>query len=208
VLTELTSSTNLLASIGDPEGTRTVTSIVGLLVALGLALAMVAVWLFRMSRPDPELLAPLEMMGERKWRRADPVAQRRTLDAVRPEEADPLTPSAAPPVVDETFDAGPTGEGFEDLDGDGGSDVESLRPSRPLIWPPVGEVTPREIERPDADSFSDVFSHEIDPDVLAAAAAELDADLQRESGSDADVERQDELDSGRESEVHSEADAD
>lgn len=168
---------DLLASIGDPDGTRTVTSIVGLLVALGLALTMVAVWVFRTTRPDPELLAPLEVMGARKWRRADPVAQRRTLDAVRPEDADPLTPSAAPPALDEAFDAGPTAPGFDDF-GDDDSDVQSVRPTTPPIWPPVGEVTPREIERPEADVFSDVFSHDIDPDVLAAAAADLDAELQ------------------------------
>ena len=73
VWTLLDPRTNLVATIGDPDGTRTVTSIIGLLVAVGLALAMIAVWLHRATRPDPELLAPLELMGERKWRRADPV---------------------------------------------------------------------------------------------------------------------------------------
>lgn len=173
--------TNLLATIGDPDGTRTVTSIVGLLVAIGLALTMIAVWLWRTTRPDPELLAPLEVMGERKWRRADPVAQHRTLDDVRPDGAEPLTPSSAPPDIDEAFDAGPTGSGFEDLHTDPDSEIEAVRPSRermpPPLAPPTGEVTPRQIDRPAIDDFD----HEIDPDVLAAAAAELEAELQGES---------------------------
>ena len=62
---------------------------------------MLAIWLFRLTRPDKELLAPLEVMGERKWRRADPVWQRRRLDEVRPDDAQPLQPSAAPPDFDE-----------------------------------------------------------------------------------------------------------
>lgn len=170
---------NLLAAIGDPDGTRTVTSIIALLVALGIALAMVAVWLFRTTRPDPELLAPLEVMGERKWRRSDPVAQRRTLDAVRPEDAAPLTPSAAPPVIDEAFEAGPAAGGFDDLhdDGDDSDRVDSHPVDPPVFSPPlIGEATPRHLDRPSE------FDDDIDPDVLAAAEAELEAELRRDSG--------------------------
>lgn len=164
-----------LATIGDPDGTRTVTSIIALLVALGLGLAMLAVWLHRTTRPDPELLAPLEVMGDRKWRRADPVAQRRTLDEVRPPRAQPLEPSAAPPVLDEAFDAGPSAAGFDDLHADvDDDDVDAEGEARPRVEfnPPVGDPTPQQIDRPDDD-----FTHEIDPEVLAAAAAELDAEL-------------------------------
>ena len=174
----MTSTLHHLATIGDPDGTRTVTSIVALLVALGLGLAMVAVWLHRTTRPDPELLAPLEAMGERKWRRADPVAQRRTLDAVRPEKARPLEPSVAPPKFDAAFDAGPTASGFDDLHADADPDADPPGdrhvPSGFELAPPIGDVTPRQIVR-----AGDDFVHEIDPDVLAAAAAELDAELHR-----------------------------
>ncbi len=209
----MTSPTNLLATIGDPDGTRTVTSIVGLLVALGLALVMIAVWLYRTTRPDPELLAPLEVMGERKWRRSDPVAQRRTLDAVRPEGAEPLTPSAAPPALDEAFDAGPNAPGFDDLGEDHESEVQSVRPTQLPNWPPVGEVTPQQIDRPEVDGFSDVFSHEIDPDVLAAAAAELEAELEAELPREVGLEGEShddaaELHVDMDVEVRSEADAD
>lgn len=103
------------SSVGDPDGTRAVTAIVALLAVLGIVLVMVAVWLFRTTRPDPEVLAPLEIMGDRSWRRADPVWQRRKLDEVRPEGAEPLQPSAAPPDFDEAFDLGPTVTGFDDL---------------------------------------------------------------------------------------------
>jgi len=179
--------TNLLASIGDPDGTRTVTSIAGLLVALGLALVMIAFWMWRTTRPDPELLAPLEAMGERKWRRADPVAQRRTLDAVRPEGAEPLTPSAAPPVLDQTFDAGPSATGFDDLHADDEPEVgniRSVRRGQPSWAAPAGEVTPRQIERPEVD----VFEHDIDPEILAAADAELEAELEAELNGSSDRE--------------------
>ena len=47
-----------IAAVGDPEGTRTITSIVALLAVLGIGLVMVAVWLFRSTRPDHDLLAP------------------------------------------------------------------------------------------------------------------------------------------------------
>ena len=228
-----------LGSVGDPDGTRAVTSIVALLVVLGIGLVMLAVWLFRVTRPDPEVLGPLEVMGERKWRRADPVWQRRRLDEVRPEGAEPLQPSAAPPDLDEAFDLGPAGTGFDDLqdapDRDGVSipgdplvagmttplaeSAPAARrngsvkigplaaPSTPpipavtLIPPPAppvpmavdpepevsqvesrpgvapssdGGTTPTGIRRPTPEDLPD---HEIDPGLMAAAMAELDAEL-------------------------------
>ena len=81
-----------LVAVGDPGRDRTVYATIVLLVALGFTMIMLAVWLLRSTRPDPEVLAPLERMGQRKWRRADPVWQRRHLDEVRPGGADPLEP--------------------------------------------------------------------------------------------------------------------
>jgi hypothetical protein len=101
--------------IGDPDATRTVIAIVVLLLVMGVALVMLALWQRRETRPDPTFLAPLELMGERQWRRGDPVWQRRRLDEVRPEGAEPLQKAAAPPSLDEAFDAGPSGSGFDDL---------------------------------------------------------------------------------------------
>lgn len=193
----------LVATIGDPEGTRTLTSVVALLVALGLALVMIAVWLFRRTRPDPDLLAPLEAMGERKWRRRDPVWQRRRLDELRPNGARPLDPSAAPPDVDEAFDRGPVAAGFDDLqdqfvppEGDP-ADPFARPPVDPTpadggfrALPPPVVLTPPVVPLPapqaageeaaeGTDPFADLLNREIDPDVLATAMADLDDELRR-----------------------------
>ncbi len=160
----------VLAAIGDPEGTRTMTSIVALLAMLGLALVMLAVWLFKTTRPDPSLLAPLEAMSERKWRRADPVWQRRRLDHLRPEGAQPLAPSVAPPDIDEAFDLGPAGTGFDDLHEDhhGPSEQVVMATEEGLAPTPAGLARPR---------LDDLPEREMDPVLVAAAMAELEAEL-------------------------------
>jgi hypothetical protein len=197
------------SSVGDSAGTRTIGSIVLLLAVIGIALLMIAIWLFRLTRPDNELLAPLEVMGERKWRRADPVWQRRRLDEVRPGEAQPLQPSVAPPDFDAAFfGRGPMVAGFADLHDDANSDgvspVDVAEPvdgpvqtvDAPAVPPPetakpdlIGapaavtdarplaslkplSATPIGIERP-----MELPESDIDPDVMAAAIAELDAEL-------------------------------
>lgn len=191
------------AAVGDPDGARTVTSIIALLVALGVALLMLAVWLYRTTRPDPELLAPLEVMGERRWRRGDPVWQRRRLDEIRPPGAMPLERSSAPPQLDAAFDDGPSAPGFDDLhgagldssDGSGRSvarrgsaptdpgdperDVRDVRDVRDGRRPSSGGDTPYETVRPRIDELPD---GEVDPALLASAMAELDAELRRRRG--------------------------
>jgi hypothetical protein len=198
----------LASSVGDPAGTRTITSIVLLLTVLGIALLMIAIWLFRLTRPDKELLAPLEVMSERKWRRGDPVWQRRRLDAVRPAEAKPLQPSAAPPDFDKAFfEQGPAAAGFDDLHEDAQPNGESSPVVEETVEPAEEEVsvhrppgapleldvvpvpapekpaqvaasvkpvspTPTGIERP-----TELPERDIDPEVLAAAIAELDAEF-------------------------------
>jgi len=107
-----TAQTTLIAASSD---TRQVLSIVAMLIAIGIALLMLAWWMFKVTRPDREVLAPLEVMGQRKWRRGDPVWQRRRLDEVRPREAQPLRPARTPPAPDAAFDAGPQALGFDDL---------------------------------------------------------------------------------------------
>ena len=179
----------VFGSVGDPEGTRIVTSIIALLVAIGLALVMLAIWLFRTTRPDPELLAPLEMMGERKWRRADPVWQRRHLDEIRPRGANPMQPSIAPPAIDKAFDEGPSAAGFDDLhdarlashdaDRDEASVDATTNAATDTPSPSADERvaatdTPKSLPRPAVEEFED---SDVDPDVLAAAIAELDAEL-------------------------------
>jgi len=105
------------------DDARELWSIVALLAVVGVAMAMATVAVVKATRPDRELLAPLEVMGRRKWRRSDPVWQRRQLDEVRPPGAQPLTLAPAAPVPLEGFDEGPAADGFDDL-ADLGSGVD------------------------------------------------------------------------------------
>ena len=113
------SSTVVLASVGDPTSTRTVYSIILLLVALGFAMVLVTAWLVRRTRSDPQVLAPLEKMGERSWREVPDLQwQRRVLDELRPPGAEPLQHAAPPPVTDEEFERPAPHPGFADISGD------------------------------------------------------------------------------------------
>lgn len=103
-------------AVGDPVRTRTVLAAIFVLIAIGVGLIALAAWLIRSTRVDPEVLAPLEVMSERSWRRADPVWQRRRLDEVRPDEAEPLDPTIPPPPTDAEFDEGPRLGDFDDFD--------------------------------------------------------------------------------------------
>ena len=161
------------------------TSIIALLVAIGLALVMLAIWLFRTTRPDPELLSPLEMMGDRKSQHADPVWQRRHLDEIQPRGANPMQPSIAPPAINKAFDEGPSAAGFDDLHDarlashDADRDEASTDPATDTLSPSPDERvaatdTPEFLPRPTAEEFED---SDVDPDALAAAIAELDAEL-------------------------------
>jgi hypothetical protein len=139
-----------------------------LLVALGFAMILLAVWLLRNTRPDPEVLAPLERMGERRWRRADPVWQRRHLDEVRPGGADPLEPTSAPPATDADFERGPQPIGFDDL-------VASSVPTTAAVGglpAPSGEAHdvggPLDVVDADEEPPGEVDATGIRPEVAAA----------------------------------------
>ena len=75
------------------------------LVVIGVLFVLLGIWLFRQTRYDPPVLAPLERMGDKEWRRQrDPATQRRVLDELRPAGAEPLRPEASPPNLDAEFD--------------------------------------------------------------------------------------------------------
>jgi hypothetical protein len=57
------------------------------LVALGLAMLVTALWLVRATRTDVRALAPLEVMGDRGFARRDADARAAALAGVRPEGA-------------------------------------------------------------------------------------------------------------------------
>ena len=69
---------------GDAGSSRLVYAMVFALVVIGIVLIVLAVVVFRRTRVDLDVLAPLERMGNRKWRKGDPEARRQLLDAVRP----------------------------------------------------------------------------------------------------------------------------
>lgn len=101
--------------VGDPDATRTVYTTVVVLAVLGVLLVALAVWLHRRTRPDRELLAPLEEMQTRRWRRRDPATQLRLLDEARPAAAEPLKRSVSVPRYDADFAADRPVSDFADL---------------------------------------------------------------------------------------------
>lgn len=63
-----------------------------LLVALGVAMIVISVWLVRATRTDPPALGPLEVMGTRSWLRQDAGGRADSLAAARADDAPPPAP--------------------------------------------------------------------------------------------------------------------
>ena len=76
-------ATSSSSAINDTASTRRIQLMAAGLVALAVALIAITVWFWKSTRPDPESLAPLEMMGRKKWRKSDAIEQRHRLDDVR-----------------------------------------------------------------------------------------------------------------------------
>ncbi len=91
-------------TVSDPERTRVITIAIVAMVVAGVLVLAVTVWFWRSTRPEPPALAPLEVMGERGFVRADHDEQQRRLDKARPPggeaEADGEPAAIAPPVSD------------------------------------------------------------------------------------------------------------
>ena len=83
----------------------TIVVLVSVLVVLGIALTIVGVRLVRATRTDPAALGPLEVMGERQWRRAGPAERSVVLASARanpqPQEAQAGDDVVGGEVVDE-----------------------------------------------------------------------------------------------------------
>jgi hypothetical protein len=106
----------LLASTG-----TTTLIVVGALLVLAAAMVLVAVWLVRATRRDAAALGPLEVMGERRWRRADPPARAAALAAARP----PGAPEPAPMMEVEFVDPAAVEASPSEPPPDAGSEPES-----------------------------------------------------------------------------------
>ena len=188
------------SSINDTASTRRIQLLAGGLAVLGIGLIGITVWFWRSTRPEPEALAPLEMMGRRRWRRLDQIDQRHRLDDVRAHLNDeaaeaarrtfapdpvvpPLPPSpdvAEPAAVVAAVEAAPEGNVAvlsPPADGDVPADAASVVevPDAPDLAddPPAAEVTVAEV--PDAQiSGEAVPVVEVPADAVAADAVPVD----------------------------------
>ncbi len=53
------------------------------MIFIGIGLVVVTVWFWNAARPDPEVLAPLEIMGDRVFVKASEKEKTQLLNAVR-----------------------------------------------------------------------------------------------------------------------------
>ncbi len=160
---------------GDPGSSRLVYAMVIGLVVAGIGLVLLAIWILRQTRPDLDVLAPLERMGDGDWKKRDPSTQRRMLDEVRPAGAEPLAAEPPPPPIDSDFEqADHAVTSFSDLGpglGGASSDTASAEPD--AIGSGVGSDDPEDDpqERPEGES---VDGPESGPAGESADGAELD----------------------------------
>jgi hypothetical protein len=71
----------------------------GGLIVLGLVLLVVTISFWRSAVEDNSVLAPLEVMADRRFARANNSRRLAMLNKVRPEGAEPVTQLASPPVL-------------------------------------------------------------------------------------------------------------
>jgi hypothetical protein len=139
----------LADSVNDVSSTRKVYLLAAGLAALGVALLIITVWFWRSTRPDPALLAPLEVMGERKFRNLDEVSQQDLLNSVRPDDAQPMRWGVVEGeplnggVIDLEAAARAELKGFDDLrDADV---VEEPAVEEAVVEAPIAELVPEPV---------------------------------------------------------------
>lgn len=69
------------------------------LIALGLVLLVTTISFWKSAVDDNSVLAPLEVMADRRFARANDSRRLAMLNKVRPEGAEPVTQLASPPVL-------------------------------------------------------------------------------------------------------------
>jgi|GEM_PF-3069492 len=166
-------------AVGDPSATRTVYITIVALLIIGVLFVVLGIWLFRRTRPEPSLLAPLEQMDQRSWRQQDPTTQRRLLDDVRPPGSQPVEPTSSPPDVVEEFAALRPVVSFDDLtdraradDDDAAADDDDAESPGGLDTPATG---PSDLPAADPGDSGDAL---IDPrSTLRVEVVDLHSDL-------------------------------
>lgn len=107
-----------MATLTGSTGSTTLVLVV-VLIALGAAMVMTAVWLVRSTRSDAPALGPLEVMSARRWGRGDADRRAAQLTGARPAGALPPAPMvpfdadpepAAPPGDEPESEAAPAPE--------------------------------------------------------------------------------------------------
>ncbi|MFK8026326.1 MAG: hypothetical protein AB8G26_20390 [Ilumatobacter sp.] len=167
------------AAVGDPESTRRVYASIIVLASLGVAMTVLAVWLFRRTRPEPQLLAPLEAMESRRWRTSEPAEQARVLDAKRPEGATPLRRSTSAPTFDTEFDDARPVRSFDDLADDAASAVDAAPGSTPALDPtPLGTAAPVARNADDDADNDNADNDDADDDTLERDRPPLPVELE------------------------------
>ena len=133
-------------AVGDMSSTRTVYAVVLALVAIGVALIFIGAWIVRQTRPDPELLAPLERMADRSWLHQDPAQKRRTLDEARPAGAKPVVREKGVPEVDEDFaQSKPSIANFDDLQAQQEAERRNAAAGESVLLEDVEHVDPHQV---------------------------------------------------------------
>ena len=90
----------LAADFSDPGRARLLFAAAAALALLGVITAVATAWWWRRTRIDHPALGPLELMGQRQWRRSGDVDQAQSLDRARPvgAERQAAEPHRAEPI--------------------------------------------------------------------------------------------------------------
>lgn len=193
----LRSSVVLAGSLSESEATRRVFLAAGGLALLGLLLLVGTVWWWRSTRAEHPSLAPLEVMGARRWRKAPTGERQKLVDGVRPEGAETGPMIVQPEPVDLAALANFDHAGFDDLkeiDDFLAMDVDQLIGSRkaPLV---VASPVPAEESAPDDASAiaedgsqAEIAGNDIDTDIGADADADATSGIVGDAADAAAVE--------------------
>jgi hypothetical protein len=132
----------------DPRNGRIILLAAVGLAMLGAAILAATVMWWRTSKVASPTLAPLEVMGSRKWSKATYSEREQLLDGVRPDDAYALTDQRAKPEpVDLSSLVRTTPEWLDDLQEQGPADAEWLAQQLgPPEGPAVDVVAPQRVD--------------------------------------------------------------
>lgn len=136
-------------TVTDRGSSNVVLAVTLFLILAGCALSVITWWFWRNTHPDPEALAPLDVMSARSFREQGPIEQRRLLDSARPTatiaaEMDPPLEVESEPVDEEPwFEDDFVTEAFDDeVVSDDIFVSEEDEVDQPGTMRPVGPIDP------------------------------------------------------------------